>query len=466
MSITVNFFTFSKRDNSTAQPSGSGTSLNCKLRFDCSILTPQLQLTGPISNPSSLNYAYISDFGRYYWVTDWSYDTGFWNASLKVDVLATYKTAIGTSSLYVLRSASAYNQYLNDAQYPTRSDGYTTTSQGSALTCIEDSNMTLNGGSCYVIGIQNGDSYNNGGINYYAMSNQAFANLLTFMFDTATFLNATDISVELQKELVNPMQYITSIMWLPFDLVSSSLTSARTLKFGYWTAPSTVYGYLINRRTISFSTSITLPVHPQAATKGLYMNSAPYTRHQLNFYSFGSIPIDPSHFVSAHNMPVILYVDLYTGAGKLLVSGPTGNVIYRANGMVGAPSQVSQVTQNIVSAGLSVVGGAVGLAYGNVVGYAQGIISGIENIMPQRQTTGAVGSSVDWETQGLPMVTTTFYSQSDSDVTNLGRPLCERRQISTLSGYVVVENGDIDSSATLPESNDIRAYLEGGFFYE
>lgn len=465
MSYAVNFYTFTKRENSTAQPSGSGTSLSCEIRYTSSILTPELQLTSPINNPSNLNYAYILTFGRYYWVTDWSYDRGFWYCRLTVDVLATYKSQIGSSSQYVVRSASAYNQYLNDAIYPTRSDCFVDDATVPQLTCLEDSSVKLNTGHCFVIGIQNGNGDQTGGITYYAMSSQSMKNLLNFMFNTVTFLDATDISLELQKELVNPFQYISSIYWFPFDITPSSLTNAETIQFGYWEAPSTVYGYEINTRSLTFSASVTLKSHPDSSGKA-YLNGAPYSRHVLYANSFGQIPIDPTYFVSSHTMAVKVHVDLFTGMGDIQLTDPNGNNIYKQNGMIGAPAQISQVTQSLFGSALNIVGGAVGLGYGNVVGYAQGVISGLESLMPQIATTGAVGSSVDWDSALNMRVVSTFYRQVSGSNTKLGRPLCEEKTISTLSGYIQVENADVDINGMYNESIAIKNFMESGFFYE
>jgi hypothetical protein len=55
---------------------------------------------------------------------------------------------------------------------------------------------------------------------------------------------------------------------------------------------------------------------------------------------------------------------------------------------------------------------------------------------------------------------------ADDDPALLGKPLCSKMLISRLSGFVAVENGDIDSGATYNESNAVKSYLEGGFFYE
>ena len=342
-----------------------------------------------------------------------------------------------------------------------------------ALTCVEDGNITLNSGGCYIMGVQNSRGTANGGITYYAMSGTSMGNLLEYLFDICDFLDASDISQELQKELINPFQYISSLMWFPFDITgSSALTDTEIIKFGYWTAPdgtggtTPVYGYPIKRKTLTFSCAGSLPPHPDASTRGYYLGSSPYTRRTLLFNAFGSIPLDPVPFSIVGTIALVCHVDLVTGAGILNVSDLNGISVYKTSGQVGVPSQISQVTQNIVGAGMSVLGGAVGLKYQNVVGYAQGIVSGLHDLMPQRQTTGTIGSTADWTTQARPMVVSEFYKQSPADFTDLGRPLCERVVINTLTGYVQVEKPDLETNATSGEKEEILSYMEKGFFYE
>ena len=465
--MQVTFYTgFSKKINSTKRPVGSGigTVKTVTLKNPTSVLNPVFVLNG-----YDLEYNYVMWGSRFYYVDDIIIvhnDVAEYHCH--TDVLSTYKIAIGNSTQYVTRAASAGISTINDAIYPTKADCTVVNTMVDKLTCIESSSVTLNSGGMYIIGVQNKLGTSHGGVAYYAMSGQAMNNLLEFMFDTATFLDATDISIELQKELVNPFQYINSVMWFPFDITPTSLATADTISFGYWEAPSTVYGYLIGYRSLTFSTSVTLPVHPQASTRGDYLNSAPYTRHTLIFNSFGEIPIDATYFASSSSRTMALQcdVDLITGTGIVKMTDANGNIIYKNSGQVGVSSQISQITQNMIGAGISVVSGAVGLAYGNVIGFGQGILSGLQNIMPQRQSTGHLGSIAAWEHQAKPMIVSTFYEQTPADVTQLGRPLCAPTVINLLSGYIRVENADIDITGSTAEKNEIISYMEGGFYYE
>ena len=58
-----------------------------------------------------------------------------------------------------------------------------------------------------------------------------------------------------------------------------------------------------------------------------------------------------------------------------------------------------------------------------------------------------------------------FYNIVNEDLQDRGRPLCQRKRINTLSGFVQVQDADIALPATQNEQNAIRAYMEGGFFY-
>ena len=61
-----------------------------------------------MTNPNTLiglyNYLYCAEFHRYYHILNWEYDNGVWNIYCHVDVLATWKTTIGSSEQMITRS--------------------------------------------------------------------------------------------------------------------------------------------------------------------------------------------------------------------------------------------------------------------------------------------------------------------------------------------------------------------------
>lgn len=469
MGFIVNFFTFSKRDNSTKQPTGAGTELTCELLQPSSIFNPYLEISSVVSNPSSLNYAYISTYGRYYWVTDWSYDRGFWICRLNVDVLASFKTEIGASSCYVLRAASAYTPALADGKYPMRNDCI----MDSAAISSEFHNDAYSldfrsGGGCYILGVVGGTNPqyepNSAGHYFYALTTTEMGWLLDYLFGSY-ITTAQDIEVEVQKMIFNPFQYIVSCQWVPFDIASSPSCPNTPIYFGYWHDSSVVGNYIPPAmQTLVFGSSVSVPRHPQASDRGYYLNGRPYTELELDCYNFGSIPIDPTPFEGSPNMGLQIDIDVFTGTGFLTVTSPTGKIVHRQAGQIGVPVQLSQITQNVINTAVSTLEAVGSALVENWVGAFHGVLSAIDSMFPQTRTSGEIGSRASFLMQ--PRITTKHHSLAEESKALLGRPLCSQMTISSLSGYIVVENGDIDSAATYNESNTIKSYLEGGFFYE
>lgn len=67
--------------------------LTGSLRGESSIINPSFLIE--YVNPSSYNYCYISDFGRYYFISNiTSVRTGIWKIDCSVDVLMSFQDAI------------------------------------------------------------------------------------------------------------------------------------------------------------------------------------------------------------------------------------------------------------------------------------------------------------------------------------------------------------------------------------
>lgn len=109
--MQVVFYNFDKKINSTAQPSG-GTSYDVDLLDECGVLNPSLILRSVSSNVlKTWNYAYIADFGRYYFIdTITILNKNETQLELSVDPMATYKNSIKNYSGQLARCSDS-NQY-------------------------------------------------------------------------------------------------------------------------------------------------------------------------------------------------------------------------------------------------------------------------------------------------------------------------------------------------------------------
>ena len=66
-----------------------------------------------IENPTNYNYAYIPEFHRYYFISDFvSVRNGLWRVSMNVDVLASFKNEILESYVLISGSENINNNYL------------------------------------------------------------------------------------------------------------------------------------------------------------------------------------------------------------------------------------------------------------------------------------------------------------------------------------------------------------------
>ena len=94
----------------------AGITLSGALRNSSNAVTPTIIIN--IENPTIYNYAYISEFKRYYFITDYiSVRTGIWQINLKSDVLMSFKDSILASRVLVNKSESSGNNYLSGSNW-------------------------------------------------------------------------------------------------------------------------------------------------------------------------------------------------------------------------------------------------------------------------------------------------------------------------------------------------------------
>lgn len=465
MGFTVKLFTLSKRDNSTKRPTGEGVEYNCIIKTGSGILRPTISLDlGKTNDPSQYNYAYIPNFDRYYFIEEWYFDRALWTASLKVDVLATYKTEIGNSNLYVMRSASEHDGNIIDTLYPAKS--------GCSFVSETKSNP-WSSGMTYVIGVvsQNATC---GSLTHYALGRASFTSICSWLLsDVVTEDNGfsiDDCTLELQRSLVEPLQFIKTCIALPVPVGDThGTTGGRVVVYG-WTTPEG--GKVLSENTAIVKTySFTIHKHPDTASRGNYVNTAPFTSLTLCVPPFGAFDIDTSVSCNADTIDVTIRIDQITGKGTMTVKC-NGIVLNRIEAQIGIPVSMSSVTRDYLGA-VSNVGGAIGGMVegalsgglgGMVIGGASGIGNAVKSLQARSNTIGTTGSY--GTLLGDFRLDHQFFRPIADDNAHNGRPLCAMRTINTLSGYMIIQDGDVSINGTSAEDSQVRQYLESGFYYE
>lgn len=497
MAVIVNLYTFAKKDNSTAQPTGDGTKVSGEFKTGFNLLAPVVKLYDITGTPG-FNYAKIADLSRYYFITSWSYDGGFWYASLACDVLASWKSDIGAQTLYVTRSASSYDEYIIDSEYPAT--GQCTILEGTASG--EPFGSTS---GCYIVGIVGGAN-STGAISYYAFTPAAFQALVGAMLGDNLWLNinTAELSDELQKALINPAQYISSCLWIPVDAGSVPGSGVGSIPVGWWSFAASASQIQPLSAKVGGSYSVAIPKHPQATARGKYLNLSPYSEYTLYFFPFGTLAIDSLRLQDQSTLNLRYVMDCCTGEAVLYITCG-GDPIKVVTGRFGVPVPTGQISVQI--GGLTSMAATAGMtAAAGAVGHAKDFLGGAKNLAykmfnrggpaPHSGTSrngtpiertdikGAVNNimsaavaslaTVDYSGQlgsniyGVVPVTLVgkFLSIADDDNASKGRPLCSRVQLNTLSGYILCADADIEIGCTADEREAIISYLLGGFFYE
>lgn len=475
--MIIKFFSgFAKKENSTKQPAASsGTDYNVVLKDGASMIEPTVILhstTKPV-----FNYAYIADTGRYYYVDDIiNMSKDIWQISMHTDVLATFKTAIGNSNLYVLRSAAAYDGNILDTFYPVK-----VTHTDVEAVAANPMNMDSASGlvdvntGCFILGIvgtASGD-YNYGSIRYYAMGRTSFNSIINSLLNDVIASGNSygftddDMSFALQKSIIDPLSFIKSCMWVPVSAGQLGSQWHTTMKVFDWTIRGVYVKELeLNPPQTHDVDELSLTRHPYAASRGRYMNVEPYTRIQLIYPPFGVFEIDTASAEDQTALSCETFIDLITGSAILKVRGKeSGKMFVNASSQVGVDIQLSQITKDYVGsitqgvqAGVSAVkfdfGGAASAAVGSVIDAYKPIVSNV----------GGNGGYSDLN--GKIVLHQEYFEPVPDDNANAGRPLCQMRTINTLSGYILVREGDVEIDGFGNEQAIVKSYLEGGFYYE
>ena len=465
--FSIYFWTLSKRENSTLVPTTGRTEFKCRLLDGSGIMNPTIELNiGLAQDPSKFNYCHIPVYERYYHVTEWYFNDGLWTASLNVDVLATYKEQIGNSTLYVLRAANAFDGRIVDTMYPLKTGS--TYSHPIQLSPFSSSGT-------YVLGVTSthGDY---GSLTYSAVNAAGLSAICNYLINSAVSesngFNLSDASLKLQTSLIDPLQYIKTCMYYPFPMQDFDLQTATTsFNIFLWDIPQVLSARISGTR-IRKQFTVDIHKHPQTNTRGNYVNTAPYTVLTLFAPPFGVIDIDTTVTCNASTIDFTLSVDPISGKGILFVEC-NGVTLNRLEAQIGVPIQLSQVTKDWLGAAsstLSAVGNIVGSAMtGNVGGLISGVATGIDSasraLTPRQQTMGTGGGFIDVYPYSYKLDHQFFEPVAD-DIQHHGRPLCQLRQLSSLGGYMLIQDGDVPIPGTAEEAQRIRSYLESGFYYE
>ena len=479
--MTVNFWSFTKKSNSTARPSATpAQSLDCKLKDQSGVLRPVLEVAG-ISNPSALNYAQIPSFSRYYYVTEWTYYRGVWEATLISDALATYKNVIGSESKYVLRSSYASTPSAIDTLYPALAWAPNYYYDSASFNWSRDFDYGV-----YILGVANRAGDGIGAIKYYAMGSSTIGRLVAYMMPGLSdwldsFTGFTDV---LYRSIYGPFDYIKSCRWFPISYTPS--LPQEVVIFGNYHAidasnpDNTIYARPLDDDITSWyvdSRTLYLPTG-WLSLEGKY-RAAPYAHLYLVINPWGVIELNPEDFTDSRTIKIYVYADFMSGDGILKVYKVLGSTEYFITQKTAKMSVDVNLSQTSVDArGLLAGAGAAAAGIGGLIAsggssvLASGALagSGVTSaaIASTPSLSGSLSTTFDgavaMEGTATLIYQSTYFAQESN--AEFGKPLLDVRQLSSIPGYIKCADGHLDVAAYPEETAEIENYLTGGFFFE
>lgn len=435
--MEITLYNFTKRRNSTKRPS-KGILVNVNLKEGCSHYNPSFILT---TNPT--NFSYLSWGTWYYYITDIvNTRNGVWTISCEIDVLATWKDDIKSTSAFVLYSTSSYDIGIPDTRLSTKPNYIVKT---NVVT------YPIVGNPLYVV-----TYIGEGGASMKGITENSLTKLQNALSKNAFAELFVDSSKAVSKMLSNTAQAITGCTYIPHCSTSGRPMNI-ILAGGYNTGAS---GTLVNRHDFA-TTSISIPWN---FSSGDFRNRSQYTSLLLLLPCYGYLQLNTDNYTGDSSITIDVFQDSATGTIAY-----KGKDFYCVANM-GCNVQISTTTQGNLASGISSIA-SVGLqALTNPIGAIGNVFNAVTSSMATNVgSVGSYGNTISMDsTLNIEIVVMSHDTnvEPSSMATNYGRPCNKVLSLSSLSGYVQTTNANVITWAPKQYKDEIDSLLNGGVYLE
>lgn len=499
MAFTVKLFEFQKRHNSTRRPSGAEWDISGVLRDGSSLITPTIAFEfasdfSPMSNSYNLkfNYAYVAKFARYYWITDWTYESGLWIAAMKVDVLATFRPQILASSAFV-----AYDESANTDLVDSRMSLLTAKTIDSATGTFEKLGQNDSGGGVVIVACTGKNSSAAFAMNPTQIS-QLMNNVVSW--GSATFAESSmdpytpdpddALGVQIWTALKGSCSWwkrvatnigsngdaaenIRAAVQLPVDINDISGNSQQVILGQYET---NIYARKISSRILYDVCQVNIPWRFSD-----WRNNEPYTEIYLYIPYVGNIRMPNGILIGETALRVYATLDLLSGDAIFRVYiEPSDKIISTYTVNIGAsyPIGASNISPGQVTTGIAGAVGAIaaGAAKGGATGAAIGALGAIQGIMAANTpNSSSIGGGGGGASQGLLpgscIVTVISHDivmpqGADATAAIMGSPTMCVKPLANVKGYLETRGAAITGNMTATEHAELNAMLDSGIYVE
>jgi hypothetical protein len=469
---TLDYYTFSKRHKSTAQPTG-GSQIDVQLKDGTSLISPVFLLSW--SGRPTFNY--VGFEGRYYFVNDIrSIRNDLWEIECEEDYLGTHKAAIGSTEAMILYASGGATDII-DTRIPTKS-GVTISSNSASITgfTIYDDRI-----ASIILSITGTGSFGT-----YLMK---YAGDLPNLMRNITLYTAGSIT-----DLVTGLQQLTSggsigdnlkaAIGLPIAFTGTQVCTsgiASLLYLGEYPCTDAnnnpIEGYLIDKPIVKGFAEIDIPW-----TNSGWLKHSPYTELYLYIPLIGTMRLPVDDLINDTKVEVDYSVNVTSGDISAVIYGmQSGKFISTASGncAMATPYGSSNISMSKVTSAVITGAGGIGaaLAISNPVGAAialgTGLAASASQLIAANQGESYGGGGLGGgSSQGLsPNVRLTSVSKSLTDSQAnidpvLGKPLMRKATISSYSGFIQTDGMQVNAAILDVERETINSLCDGGFYYE
>ena len=366
------------------------------LRTSCSETDPRITFEIPNDKTDLFNYLYIAELAKYYFVRDKiMVRSGLLEVICHEDVLMTWHNAITSSSGYILRSESGYNDFIVDPKRilstrETVSIIDHTYPLGNPLNPTSNAATDYN----YVITLANdpGISGNTGytstdwdvfpgvdrvgqgkGSISWAIKGSTLTTIVSKLLDS-TFVNQLDNAIYGDK-----MQGVIKLIVYPFGLDYSSVAAATVSDvtvFNHAFNAGAIQGYKIYPNAVA---EVDFGTFYKSASPTDFMDFEPYSRATLYLPYYGLVDI-PMRYLVEGGISIKYRINVISGQCMIRIMTPalSGQTeTYVRTLTCNLAEEVPLTQSNVVDQGKNYINSTIGMAAGLLTMYSGNLDKGI-----------------------------------------------------------------------------------------
>lgn len=471
----IYFGTVAKRKNSTLQPSLS-ISYDCILKDATSVNNPTFIIQDP-SFDVNVNMAKWDN--RYYFIEDIiSFRNNIWEVSCKLDVLATYKSEILSTTAFIIYDSTA-NTEIPDNRLPIKTTKVVQTAT-AACPFVPD-------GGCYILSLTGAG----GTTGVYKVTESQLGALIDDLqhvtdniFD---FNNITPPTRPSTQDLWDWLGYIGDYLKYMFDCavrpisqifgsgnIPENIRECRFLPFdiGVTGTPIPIYlGTFITQQslgklvteTVVRSTTVSIPWQ---ATD--YRRRSPYTEIYLYLPYIGMTRLSSENLIGQSGITVDYCIAIRDGSLICTISSG-GEVLGQYSGNVSASVPVGVSNISLGRTAQSIIGVAASVATDSLATFGMASIQYANSVTPNYSSLGGLDGIAAIGTNQNITCYTVFHdtiAAPNQNLSVIGSPTMYSKSLGSLTGYCQCSDAHVTAPADGHILDEIDSYLNSGFYIE